>query len=250
MLSRLLRRLSGGGAPVPTLLHLTHAKAGSTWITVILHELFDESVAPRGTRVAAASGGDLSQHVFESGLVYPSMFMTREEVLAHAELDGCKRFVVIRDLRDTLTALYFSMKLAASAGDAPFEISDDDDSEEAGLIGMLDSRIARIAAIQTSWLNQGEIVLRYEDLMEHGFDRLRDVFIRRLALHVSESGLHRAIRAAPAERGRKTGAVDWRKHFTPKVRACFVEKFGQLLIDAGYEKDRAWASSTPPQAGG
>ncbi|MEO7318585.1 MAG: hypothetical protein ABIZ56_06330 [Chthoniobacteraceae bacterium] len=248
MLSRLLRKFSGGGSTAPTLLHLTHAKAGSTWITVILHELFKQSVTPRGTRVAGASGGDLSQHVFEAGMVYPSMFMTREEVLAHAELNGCKRFIVIRDLRDTLAALYFSVKLSASTGDAPFEVWENE-NEETGLLEMLDSRITRIAAIQASWLNQGEIVLRYEDLMENDFDLLRDAFIHRLALPVSESALHRAIRAAPAERGRRTGAVDWRKHFTPKISARFAERFGRLLIDTGYEKDLAWASSTLPQAG-
>lgn len=249
MLSRLLRRLTGRAA-VPTLLHLTHAKAGSTWITVILHELFGEAVAPRGTRVAEESGGDLSQHVFESGLVYPSMFMTRDEVLAHTELNGCKRFVVIRDLRDTMVALYFSVKLSTPVEGAPSEIRQPQNDEE-GLLQMLDSRIARIAAIQSSWLKQGEIVLRYEQLLEKGPELLRDAFIRRLALPVSEGALKRAILNAPAERGRRTGAIDWRKHFTPKVRARFAERFGQVLIDAGYEKDLAWArepSSTPSAA--
>ena len=185
MLSRLLRRFSGS-ASVPTLLHLTHAKAGSTWITMILHELFGRDVAPRGTRVAEATGGDLSRHVFAAGQVYPSQFLTREEVLGHAELNGCKRFIVIRDLRDTLAALYFSLKMSSSSEDAPFEIHQPENDEK-GFLQMLDTRIARIAAIQSSWLKQGEIVLRYEDLLENGFDLLRDAFIRRLALPVSET---------------------------------------------------------------
>ena len=244
MLSRLLRRFSGS-APMPTLLHLTHAKAGSTWITIVLRELFAEHVAPRGTRIAEASGGNLDQHVFEGGRVYPSMFMTREEVLAHPELNGCKRFVVIRDLRDTLAGLYFSLKMSVHSEDDGARESQDStlsDDEEAGLLQTLDSRIPRIAAIQTSWLNQGEIVLRYEDLMENSFELLRDAFIRRLALPVTESALDRVIRNAPEERGRRTGGIEWRNHFTPKVRERFAEKFGQMLIDAGYEKDRAWAS--------
>jgi lipopolysaccharide transport system ATP-binding protein len=117
---------------------------------------------------------------------------------------------------------------------------------------MIESRGAGIAAIQTSWLNQGEIVLRYEQLIENGSEILRDAFIGRLALPIAESALTRAIRSAPAERGRRTGAVDWRKHFTPKIRERFAEKFGQVLIDTGYEKDLAWArepSSTHSQAG-
>lgn len=243
MLSRLLRRFAGR-ASVPTLLHLTHAKAGSTWITVILHELFGASVAPRGKRVAEACGGDLTQHRFEPGQVYPSMFMTREEVLAHDELNGSKRFIVIRDLRTTLAALYFSMKLSVNIEDAPFEIVQPE-SDEIGLLQMLETHITRIAAIQSSWLRQGEIVLRYEDLMENGYELLGDAFIRRLALPVSEHALSRAIRAAPAERSRRTGTIEWQKHFTPKISARFAEKFGPVLIDAGYEKDLAWASSTP-----
>lgn len=31
-----------------------------------------------------------------------------------------------------------------------------------------------------------------------------------------------------------------RRHFTPKVTEDFKEKFGQLLIDTGYEKDLNW----------
>ena len=255
MLSRLFRRFTGS-ASVPTLLHLTHAKAGSSWVTIVLRELFGENVAPRGTRIAEAKGGNLDQHVFEGGRIYPSMFMTREEVLAHPELNGCKRFVVIRDLRDTLAALYFSLKISAHSedGGAAGELQDAIlfENEEAGLLQTLDSRIARIAAIQKSWLNQGEIILRYEDLIENNFDLLRDAFIQRLALPVTESALSSAIRNAPEERGRRTGAIDWRNHFTPKVRERFAEEFGQTLIDAGYEKDLAWASepsSTRSSAG-
>ena len=255
MFSRLLRRLTARPA-MPTLMHITHPKAGSTWVTVVLHELFRDCVAPRGRGVAEASGGDLAKHVFERGRVYPSMFMTREQVLAHPELDGCKRFIVIRDLRDTLTALYFSLKMsgpsegAGRANELRDALSERD--EEAGLAYLIDARIADIAAIQASWVKQGEIVLRYEALLENGFDLLRDAFVARLALPVSDLALTRAIESAPIERGRRTGAVDWRKHFTPKIRGHFSERFGQLLIDCGYEKDLAWAhepSSTESPAG-
>ena len=263
MFSRLLRRLTGK-PEMPTLMHITHPKAGSTWITVVLHELFGESVAPRGRGVAEATGGDLAQHVFEAGRVYPSMFMTREQVLAHPELDGCKRFIVIRDLRDTLAALYFSLKMSLpSEGQGRGnELRDalNKRDEETGLLYLIDERLGDIAAIQASWLKQGEIVLRYEELLGNSFDLLRDAFIQRLALPVSERALTRAIRCAPIERGapagkphgRRSGAPDWRNHFTPKIRARFSEQFGRLLIDAGYENDFAWAqeaSSTPSPPG-
>src|SRR6187397_986697 len=101
------RRIVGDPA-VPTLLHITHAKAGSTWIVHLLERLFGRRCAPRGKGVAEATGGDLSRHVFEPGRVYRGMFMRREDVLAHPELADARRFVIIRDLRDTLVSLYFS----------------------------------------------------------------------------------------------------------------------------------------------
>ena len=69
---------------------------------------------------------------------------------------------------------------------------------------------------------------------------------------IRENALYHTIRNAPEERGRRTGGIEWRNHFTPKVRERFAEKFGQTLIDAGYEKDLAWAgapSSTRSSAG-
>lgn len=252
MLSQLLRRLAGG-ASVPTLLHLTHPKAGSSWIAAVLQELFGDKLAPRGRRVAEASGGELDRHVFVPGRVYPAMFMTRGEVLAHPELDGCKRFVVIRDLRDTMVSLFYSLKLAGApeldglATDLSNLIHSDD--EEAGLLQVLDTRMAQIAEIQTSWFKQGEIVLRYESLLQNSVAVLREAFIRRLGLPISENELIRAINSAPGERGahaarsrgRKGGPVNWQNHFTPKIRKRFAEKFGEVLIDAGYEGDLAWA---------
>jgi len=40
--------------------------------------------------------------------------------------------------------------------------------------------------------------------------------------------------------GRKGTPGDWKNHFTPALRRQFGEKFGDLLIATGYEKDLAW----------
>src|SRR5690349_6045287 len=97
---------------VPTLVHVTHAKAGSSWIRDILELVFCEHVAPRGPWVAKETGGDLSKHVFAPNRIYPAMFMTRDELLAHPELRDAPRFFILRDLRDTLVSLYFSLKVS------------------------------------------------------------------------------------------------------------------------------------------
>ncbi len=249
-----------GDPPVPTLMHLTHAKAGSTWINYLLQELFGSRVAPRGKLVAEADGGDLSKHVFEPGRVYRAMFMTREQFLAHPELREIKRFVVIRDLRDTLVSLYFSLKVSHPL-DALGRTQKHRDALqkvgiEEGLVYLLEQQLPGAAAVQSSWLNQGECVLRYEDLLVNSFELLRDLFIARLALPVSEAALARAIRRTHFENvfqrklgeedvqshGRKGLPGDWKNHFSAEFRRRFAEKFGQLLIDTGYEKDTQWAT--------
>jgi lipopolysaccharide transport system ATP-binding protein len=246
------------GAPkVPTLMHITHPKAGSSWITGILHELFGSRVAPRGRQVAEASGGDLDQHVFERGRVYPAMFMTRQQVLAHPELNGCKRFIVIRDLRDTMAALFIGMKYSPpynSQGRARrlFERLNEC-SDEDGLMIVLDEQMAGIAALQASWAQQGEVLIRYEELFGNASDFLRDALIGQLGLPVTASAITRAFRRLPAERPQRASSArgpgdnaarcDWHSLFTPKVSRAFAERYGQLLIDTGYAGSLAWADA-------
>jgi lipopolysaccharide transport system ATP-binding protein len=88
---------------LPPLMHLTHGKAGSTWIDLILRDLFPGRVAPRLYEFPA-------KFSFEKHQVYAAIFMTREQFTQFPELAQIKRFVVIRDLRDTLISQYFSMR--------------------------------------------------------------------------------------------------------------------------------------------
>ena len=246
-----------GDPEVPTLMHITHAKAGSTWINNLLRELFRSRVAPRGKLVAANE--DLSKHVFEPGRVYPAMFLRREQFMAHPELHDCRRFIIIRDLRDTLVSLYFSLKIShpedAQGQTRKHRLRLQELDLENGLLYLLREQLPGAAAMQSSWIGHDEMILRYEDLLEDGFERLREVFIDRLALPISESALARAFRRTHFENvykrklgdedvtshGRKGVPGDWRNHFTSEVRRQFAEMFGSLLIDAGYETNNRWA---------
>ena len=246
-----------GDPAVPTLMHITHAKAGSTWISTLLAELFPTRVAPRGKTVAADR--DLSRHVFAPGRIYRGMFLSRQKFLLHPELKDCLRFVVIRDLRDTLVSLYFSVKLSHpldAGGRAPRHRAELQElGIEDGLLHLLEKELPGAARMQESWLGQGEIFLRYEDLLADGFPILRELFIDRFALPVSEPALARAFRRTHFEstyrrklgeedvtsHGRKGVPGDWVNHFTPAVRRRFAEKFGPLLIATGCEKDNTWA---------
>jgi hypothetical protein len=38
----------------------------------------------------------------------------------------------------------------------------------------------------------------------------------------------------------QSGKSEWENHFTPELRKLYKSKFGQLLIDLGYERDLRW----------
>jgi lipopolysaccharide transport system ATP-binding protein len=185
------------------------------------------------------------------------MFLTREEVVAHPELTGAPRFVVIRDLRDTLISLYFSLKLTHPRGHSLVEATRatlQDLTEEEGLVYLIENRLRRIAVLQCSWIGHGDLVLRYEDLVTNPSVTLEAALIDRLRLPISRSSLHRAIRRTHFQKvfkrklgdenvnshGRTGLPGDWRRHFTPDVRRHFEHKFGEALIFTGYERDDQW----------
>ena len=247
---------------VPTVVHATHAKAGSSWIRDILAVIFREHVAPRGPWVAKDTGGDLSKHVFEPGRIYPAMFMTREEVLAHSELDGAARFFVLRDLRDTLVSLYFSLKVSHPLDESGKKKAERETlqalSMEDGLLHLIERHLRRVSTIQRSWLDCGEIVLRYEDLLKDDVLMITDLIRNRLGVKVSSLRIAQAVKRRRFEsvfkrklgsedvssHGRKGEPGDWKNHFTPAVCDAFRERYGDLLIASGYEKDGRWAEAT------
>jgi lipopolysaccharide transport system ATP-binding protein len=245
--------------PVPTTLHITHAKAGSSWIDAILRKLFGQRVAPRGKLAAAEVGGDLSKFVFAPGRIYSAMFMTHEQVAAHPELEGVQRFIVVRDLRDTLVSLYFSLKVshpleADGRTASEREVLQALDKEE-GLLHLLRGQLRGAAALQRSWLGRDEILLRYEDLLFDDEAILRPLLLEKLRLPATEASVRTVLGKCSFEakfqrklgeedvhsHGRQGAPGDWRRHFTPKGTEEFAREFGDLLIGYRYEKDAAWA---------
>jgi lipopolysaccharide transport system ATP-binding protein len=270
MFSRWLRR----HREIPTLLHFTHAKAGSTWIDGILRHLFGAKVVPRfgaelfpekpGGTIASPPAARISyaemfrQQPFRPGHVYPGLFLTRQEFELRPEFADARRFVVIRDLRDTITSHYFSLK-QTHALDVHGRVKTARDflqaaTKEEGFIYLFDRDLARLVDIQRSWLDSNEIVLKYEDLILNDAAEFDALFRQKLALPVPARHVRSAVAACRFENvfGRKLGQLDekahgrqglpgdWKNHFTPQVRRIFRERTGDLLIAAGYEKDDAW----------
>jgi lipopolysaccharide transport system ATP-binding protein len=237
----------------PTLLHVTHWKAGSQWIYRILITLAYESIVPPQYGMEQV----LKEPIVE-GCVYPTVYLTREELESARLPRSARRFVVIRDLRDTLISLYYSVKVSHPA--IVEELNEQRAmlgrmTLEEGLMFMMDETLPKSSRIQQSWVASGEPLIRYEDLLERDVEILEDVLIDRCGMQVTRERLREVIvanRFANITGGRARGqeevaaherkgiAGDWRNHFTPRVKDAFKARFGELLIASGYESDDRW----------
>jgi lipopolysaccharide transport system ATP-binding protein len=242
----------------PALLCVTHYKAGSHWIHVILMQCVkDRVVEPQA---------DL-RHFLEApvreGMVYPKLYVTREQFESVELPPRWHRFVVIRDLRDTLVSGYFSLRVshpregevmvdaARRFGDMLQEVD-----VETGLRATMEEWLPTAAAnIQESWLEAGERLIRYEDLLDRDVEILEPLLIKQCELPVDPRLLRAAVKRNRFERltgGRKRGeedvtaherkgiAGDWRNHFSEALKSDFKERWGDLLIATGYEQDLDW----------
>ncbi len=239
--------------PGPTVFHITHWKAGSQWIYAILRECFpDRIVEPRVGDV------QVRHYPIQRGFVYPTVYLSKSEFDALSLPEDSKWFVVIRDLRDTLVSAYFSFKISHPVLGSEFAALRQklwDLEQEDGFIYLMDSFLKECAAIQLSWLEAGEPLIRYEDLLEHDLELLTEILIERCGLDVSPERLREVVLANRFEvqtggrrRGieevtahqRKAVAGDWRNHFTDRIKRAFKARYGGLLVATGYEKDLDW----------
>jgi lipopolysaccharide transport system ATP-binding protein len=244
-----------GRSAAPTdqsLFHVTHHKAGSQWILRILHGLAGERCVPSEVESAQFLGKPLV-----AGAVYPTVYVTREQFESVALPKNWKRFVVIRDIRDTLVSAYFSFKHSHPVvHDRAQELRDFYRSMtvEEGLLHMAKNRMAAVAQMQWSWVASGEELIKYEDLLTRDEEILERVLLRGCGLNVPRARFLQVVRANrfQARSGRKPGeedigsherkgvAGDWRNHFTDRIAKAMHERFASLLIATGYEKGFNW----------
>lgn len=236
----------------PTLLHVTHWKAGSQWIHRILRDCFGEYIVPP----ALGNVQFIGQRILP-GRVYPTLYVTREEFNTAILPERWYRFVVVRDLRDTLVSGYFSIRFShPPIGTIPqWRNQLSKMSLEEGLLFLMEEWLPASAAIQQSWLDAGESLIRYEDLLIRDIEILKRIILEEAKMPVEESFLERVIlrnRFENVTGGRRPGqervdaherkgiAGDWKNYFTPLVKEIFKKKFGHLLIATGYEKHNEW----------
>lgn len=241
----------------PTVFHVTHWKAGSSWLTRILRRCARDRLVKSRQSEAHLVAQFMEDPILPHA-VYPRVYVSREEFESVALPSSWRRFVVIRDLRDTLVSAYFSVKLSH-----PENPVLDEGRErllsvgfDEGLGWMLDHfMVTRSAEIQRSWCTGGEKLLRFEDLIEQDIEMLEPILIDDCKLPVQRRNFRRIVERTRFERlsgGRERGEEDpsshfrkgvpgdWRRYFDAPLKDAFKERWGELLIATGYERDRDW----------
>jgi lipopolysaccharide transport system ATP-binding protein len=189
--------------------------------------------------------------------VYTTCYVTRREFHSVALPEPWHRFVVIRDLRDTLVSMYFGVMFSHADGPRLERRRLHGLSVEESLLLLIAdaARPPACAAIQQTWLESDEEPIRYEDLLERDLEILEPLLTRRCPLGMPAEQVREAVLACrfasvtggrprghedPRSHERKGVAGDWRNHFTGRVTRAFKARYGQLLVAAGYEKDLGW----------
>lgn len=235
--------------------HITHWKAGSQWVRAIIKRLDGDRLVI-GPAVAHLSGyGEQDR----SGALFSPVYIHRDafhEIVGHDS--SHRKVVVIRDLRDAVVSWYFSARYSHGSNPAIDQFRDrlGQLSLEDGLLMVLEKPAVVMARTQTSWKHAPEderLLFRYEDLILET-PRLMNQLLDHLGVNPDATAREEAIEAESFEnktgrmRGqedikrheRKGVAGDWQNHFTDRVKDAFKEKFGQVLIDTGYESDLNW----------
>jgi Sulfotransferase domain len=237
----------------PTIFHITHWKAGSQWIYKILREC-----APRLVVKPKVGQTQFLHQSLHAGKIYPTLYITKRQFDSVELPADWRRFVMIRDLRDTLISAYFSIKKSHPILDSlnmVWRQKLNSLTLEEGLIYLMDEWLPGCERIQRTWVESGEPVVRYEDLLERDMEILEQVLLDECQLPVDRARFRKIVLANRFERltkGRARGqesataherkgiAGDWRNYFTDQMKSAFKERYGGILIQTGYETDMEW----------
>jgi lipopolysaccharide transport system ATP-binding protein len=244
-------RKSDDADPLPALIHVTHQKAGSQWIHRILRDAFPgEVIRPQ------LNSAHFTQSKVEQGKIYPTVYLTKDEFDQANLPPQWYRFVIVRDLRDTMVSAYFSIKFShPTVGEIEtWRKMLNDMSEEDGMFWVLEKWLPRVASIQYSWWKSGERLIRYEDLLRNDVGVLKQIIIDEAGWPITPEELEKIVIANRFENitGRQKGVEDikaherkgisgdWQNHFTPQVKDAFKALYGGLLVALGYDDDLSW----------
>lgn len=231
----------------PTVFHVTHWKAGSQWLHKILRE-----IAPNWIVAPQVDEKQFLNTPLVLGAIYPTVYVTKEQFHSVVLPGNYRKFIIIRDLRDTLVSGYFSIRYSHALNDERLVIwrkGLENMNIEDGFLMLMDEWLPMCARIQQSWIEAGESFIRYEDLLDKDCEILEELLIGTCEISVTPKELHEVVIANRFENltaGRKPGeenfmkherkgiSGDWENYFTSRVTEKFNERYGKLLINTGY----------------
>ena len=244
-----------------TVLHITHRKAGSQWIHKIMNALASAigqiSSIDRPYIEPLSNVQHFLSKPIKNGYFYPTLYVTYDQYQKIQIPSDSAILIVIRDLRDTQVSGYFSIRYSHIPNSKVLinreKISNQ--SEEEGLLTLMDLYLPINARIQSSWAATEFNLIRYEDLLTNDIEILLPFFSKQCRVPLDELCIENTIKVFRFEnltKGRHRGDEeiysherkgienDWKNHFTPKVKDAFKEKYGDILIQTGYEKNYDW----------
>jgi hypothetical protein len=233
--------------------HITHWKAGSQWVRGVLEDACGAEFMSGASELQARA----LQPSCGPAQVYSPLYLTRGIFEGSAAArEKHRKFVVVRDLRDTLVSWYFSLRYTHEANTAVGGHRQrlSEATTEEGLLYLIHhADFASLCSIPASWLGAPDLSLRYEELIEDPHACFARIFEycgigapgerRRFAVErwtFENMASRRRGEELRSSHMRKGIAGDWRNHFTPAVADAFKRRYGDLLVRLGYERDGGW----------
>ncbi len=244
---------------LPTVFHITHWKAGSQWVFQVLSGCAaDRIIHPE------PYGYQFLRQPIVRGHIYPTLYVTRDEFETVPIPDPHLEFFVVRDLRDVLISAYFSEKQSHVPQSNPERHQRQAKLSILPLTGglryVMHMLLPRVARIQTSWLNSGVPVFRYEEFLQDELGQFERV-LKHCQIAASPGRLQEIVATYSFERmsgrpkgveditshHRKAVAGDWKSYLTGELLDEFKELYDETLIETGYESNRDWGLADIPR---
>ncbi|HEU0121805.1 MAG TPA: sulfotransferase domain-containing protein [Bryobacteraceae bacterium] len=245
------------------LYHLTFYKCGSQWIRDILSdpritEFTEHSLAATGVDVLASPWPELAVGQFAS-----PVYTSGNKVWTRNARPHDRAFVVIRDPRDIVVSLTYSLSYSHTPGPvtqllrAPVAEANPSHRLQIGMF-LLAQWSDYLASWRPGQQPANVYLAKYEDLISDLSGQLNGLF-HFLHWDIPPSVVSAVARdnAFEARSGRKPGqenefshrrkgiAGDWQNHFHRELGQLFEESFPGLLVGLGYEEHANWWELLP-----